>query len=88
MKDDLRFVDSDMHVMEPPDLFERYLDPAFRDRVILPRPAPPSVRLVILVGAESPGEWPAGSGRGRGRSAPPTPPDMRARIRRFVKPSD
>ena len=35
MKDGLRFVDSDMHVMEPPDLFERYLDPGFRDRVTL-----------------------------------------------------
>jgi len=33
MKDHLRFVDSDMHVMEPPDLFERYLDPKFKDRV-------------------------------------------------------
>jgi predicted TIM-barrel fold metal-dependent hydrolase len=36
MKDGLRFVDSDMHVMEPPDLFERYLDPKFRDRVTVP----------------------------------------------------
>ncbi len=36
MKDGLRFVDCDMHIMEPPDLFERYLDPAFKDRVILP----------------------------------------------------
>ena len=36
MKDNLRFVDSDMHIMEPPDLFERYLDPKFRDRVVLP----------------------------------------------------
>src|SRR6266540_3097904 len=33
MKDGLRFVDSDMHVMEPPDLFDRYLDPKFRHRV-------------------------------------------------------
>ena len=33
MKDGLRFVDCDMHVMEPADLFERYLDPIFRDRV-------------------------------------------------------
>lgn len=33
MKDGLRFVDSDMHVMEPPDLFDRYLDPAFKHRV-------------------------------------------------------
>ena len=36
MKDGLRFVDCDMHIMEPPDLFARYLDPRFRDRVILP----------------------------------------------------
>jgi hypothetical protein len=35
--------------------------------VTLPRPAPPSVRLVILADAESPGEWPAGQGR-RSRS--------------------
>ena len=33
MKDGLRFVDSDMHIMEPPDLFERYLDPKFKHRV-------------------------------------------------------
>jgi predicted TIM-barrel fold metal-dependent hydrolase len=36
MKDGLRFVDCDMHVMEPPDLFDRYLDPAFKERVVLP----------------------------------------------------
>src|SRR5213595_2282736 len=36
MKDGLRFVDSDMHIMEPPDLFERYLDPKFKDRVTVP----------------------------------------------------
>src|SRR5215468_751947 len=36
MKDGLRFVDCDMHIMEPPDLFERYLDPEYRSRVILP----------------------------------------------------
>ena len=36
MKAGLRFVDCDMHIMEPPDLFERYLDPKFKDRVILP----------------------------------------------------
>ena len=35
MKDNLRFVDSDMHVMEPADLFQRYLDPRFHDRVVL-----------------------------------------------------
>ena len=36
MKDGLRFVDSDMHVMEPPDLFERYLDPKFKHRLTVP----------------------------------------------------
>jgi predicted TIM-barrel fold metal-dependent hydrolase len=36
MKDGLRFVDSDMHVMEPPDLFDRYLDPKFKHRVTVP----------------------------------------------------
>ena len=34
MKDGMRFVDCDMHVMEPADLFDRYLDPQFAHRVI------------------------------------------------------
>ena len=33
MKEGSRFVDSDMHVVEPWDLFERHLDPAFKHRV-------------------------------------------------------
>ena len=33
MKDGMRFVDCDMHIMEPQDLFDRYLDPAFKDRI-------------------------------------------------------
>ncbi len=36
MKDGMRFVDCDMHVMEPADLFDQYLDPEFRNRVTLP----------------------------------------------------
>ena len=36
MKDGLRFVDSDMHIMEPPDLFDRYLDPKFKHRISVP----------------------------------------------------
>ena len=36
MKDGLRFVDCDMHIMEPPDLLVRYLDPKFKDRVSVP----------------------------------------------------
>ena len=36
MKDGMRFVDCDMHIMEPVDLFDRYLDKRFRDRVTVP----------------------------------------------------
>ena len=32
MKDGYRVFDSDMHVLEPADLWERYIDPAFRHR--------------------------------------------------------
>ena len=33
MKQGYRFVDCDMHIMEPPDLFDKYLDPAFKHRI-------------------------------------------------------
>ena len=33
MKEGYRFVDCDMHIMEPPDLFDKHLDPKFKDRV-------------------------------------------------------
>ena len=33
MKNGYRFVDCDMHIMEPPDLFDKYLDPEFKPRV-------------------------------------------------------
>ena len=33
MKQGHRFVDCDMHIMEPPDLFDKYLDPEFKPRV-------------------------------------------------------
>jgi hypothetical protein len=36
MKDGLRFVDCDMHITEPADLFAQWLDPRFRDRVRTP----------------------------------------------------
>ena len=56
MKDGLRFVDSDMHIMEPPDLFERYLDPKFKHRISVPvgsdgRPSRgPAAGLIIVEG--------------------------------------
>jgi hypothetical protein len=36
MRDGPQFVDSDMHIIEPPDLFGHCLDTPFRERVILP----------------------------------------------------
>jgi hypothetical protein len=36
MKDGLRFVDSDMHVTEPPDRFDCCPDPRFKDRTSVP----------------------------------------------------
>jgi uncharacterized protein len=33
MKDGLRFVDCDIHVMEPPSVWKDYLDPRFKDRL-------------------------------------------------------
>ena len=50
MKDGMRFVDCDMHVMEPADLFDNYLDPKFKDRVITASAAggkPGAGRVVI-----------------------------------------
>ena len=58
MKDGLRFVDSDMHIMEPPDLFDRYLDPAFKHRVSVPvgadgRPSRgPAAGLIVVDGQQ------------------------------------
>jgi len=55
MKDGLRFVDSDMHIMEPPDLFDRYLDPAFKHRISVPvgadgRPCRGQSGLIVIDG--------------------------------------
>ncbi len=55
MKDGIRFVDSDMHIMEPPDLFDRYLEPVFRSRISVPvgadgRPCRGPSGLVVIDG--------------------------------------
>ena len=47
MKDGMRFVDSDMRVMEPVDLFDNYLNPQFKDRVISGGGRAGAGRLVI-----------------------------------------
>ena len=31
-KNGMKVMDSDMHIIEPPDLWERYIDPKYRDR--------------------------------------------------------
>jgi predicted TIM-barrel fold metal-dependent hydrolase len=61
MKDGLRFVDSDMHIMEPPDLFERYLDPEFKHRVQFPigadgRPRRTTSAQIIIDGLPGTGD--------------------------------
>ena len=32
LKNGYRVLDSDLHLMEPPDIYERYLESAYRDR--------------------------------------------------------
>ena len=32
MKNGFKVIDSDMHIIEPPDLWQRYIDPEFKDR--------------------------------------------------------
>ena len=43
MHDGYKVMDSDIHVIEPPDLWQRYLDPQFRDRAPVP---PDDARLI------------------------------------------
>ena len=72
MKEGLRFVDSDMHVMEPPDLFERYLDSRFRDRVVVPAGADGRAKrgAIIIDGLTASGDVDAQQYRKPGRGGP------------------
>ena len=58
MKDGLRFVDSDMHIMEPHDLFEKYLAPEFKHRVETPigRDGKPRRGIILLDGKPGKGD--------------------------------
>ena len=44
-KNGMKLMDSDMHIIEPPDLWERYIDPAFKSQAPRRWPGPenPSV---------------------------------------------
>jgi hypothetical protein len=44
-----RVVDGDSHFMEPLDMFERYIDPAFRDRTVRLATDPASGKRAMIV---------------------------------------
>jgi uncharacterized protein len=72
MKDGLRFVDCDMHIMEPPDLFEKYLDPKFRSRVLVPVGADGRARRGMIIIDDQPNSMDAELQQHRKRSRPGT----------------
>jgi len=53
MKDGFKVFDGDMRVLEPPDLWERYIDPAFRDRPPRESAESPMDLLGVLVDGNS-----------------------------------
>jgi predicted TIM-barrel fold metal-dependent hydrolase len=58
MKDGMQFVDCDMHVMEPADIFDNYLDPKFKDRVLTSTPpgGKPGMGRVVIDGLSRNGD--------------------------------
>ncbi len=50
MKNGFKVMDSDMHIIEPPDLWQRYIDPAFKDRA--PRGNTDRVADLSMVGPD------------------------------------
>ena len=68
MKDGMRFVDCDMHVMEPADLFANYLDPKFADRVISNPDGRPGGAQVVIDGLSRTGDEDTQQYRKRARS--------------------
>jgi predicted TIM-barrel fold metal-dependent hydrolase len=72
MKDGLRFVDCDMHIQEPVDLFDRYLDPKFRDRVSLPVGADGKPKRGIVIIDGEPTTYDHEIQQHRKRSLPPS----------------
>ena len=45
-KNGFKVMDSDMHVVEPPDLWQRYIDPEFQDRA--PRGFTDPLRFLLI----------------------------------------
>ena len=46
-------IDADGHILEPPDLWERYIDPAFRDRAVHLRPNADGLEVLEFDGRPS-----------------------------------
>mgnify|MGYP002831029633 CR=1 FL=1 len=49
----IRIIDADGHINEPADLWDRYLEPEFRDRAIRIRPGPDGLDHLELDGKRS-----------------------------------
>ena len=54
MKNGFKIIDSDMHIMEPLDLWEKYIDPRFKDRAPRPVRVPTrgDLKLLMIDGKE------------------------------------
>ena len=46
-------IDADGHVLEPPDMWEKYIDPQFRDRAIRLRPNRDGLEMLEIGGRPS-----------------------------------
>src|SRR2546425_9251212 len=88
MKDGLRFYDCYIHIMEPPDLFERYLDPTFKERVVLPIGADgrPVRGTIVVDGLPTTMDAELQQYRKKSRP-PPTRPTARSRCRARGSPA-
>ena len=67
-KNGFKVLDSDMHILEPPDLWQRFIDSKFKDYA--PRGTTDHVRDLRLVGPDGRGVGPTGgSSSGNNSSA-------------------
>ncbi len=53
-KNGFKLLDSDMHIVEPPDLWERFIDPAFRARAPRGWPGPENPSVLEVAGKVMP----------------------------------
>ncbi len=71
-------VDADGHILEPPNVWERYIDPQYRDRTIRIRTGPDGLEVLELNGAPArymrPGQLAMSGAMGkRGKDLEPSP---------------